>query len=305
MSLGETLLIYNPISGPDKKRIPVEFIEANLRLSDVNYTTLITEYHGHAAKYLKENKRNFKTIICSGGDGTVNEIINAPELYLNGTSMLLISQGTGNDLQRSLNKHRKTDSSNLFDFKAYTEKIKIDIGMIEGRYSDGTKFSKKFCNAIGVGLDSLIAKYVSEIKKRNNLSYIGALIKAILHYQPIGCSITDDSGNKTRKMILISVNNGLTSGGGFYLAPDASLVDGKLDLCLINKMAKIRMMYHFPKVLKNRIKEFKEVEVKQGEKFFVELENAYYLHIDGEMEEKSVKEFTVKLAKEKLSFLIQ
>jgi diacylglycerol kinase family enzyme len=65
------------------------------------------------------------------------------------------------------------------------------------------------------------------------------------------------------------------------------------------------MMYHFPKVLNNRIKEFKEVELVLNESFSVELSKPYYLHIDGEMEAKQVKEFSISVAKEKIPFLIR
>jgi len=58
-------------------------------------------------------------------------------------------------------------------------------------------------------------------------------------------------------------------------------------------------------VLKNRIKEFKEVELFLNDSFTVDISKPYYLHIDGEMEAKTVKEFTVSVAKEKIPFLIQ
>lgn len=298
---GKTLFVYNPISGPDKKRVPVEIIEANLKIAEVDYDLLVTTHRGHAAEFLNANHPDYKTIVCSGGDGTVNEILNSRGL--NHThQILLISQGTGNDLQRSLNGRR---NPRIFDFKAYRRLQKLDIGVIEGKYEDGALFRKKFCNAIGVGLDSLIAKYVSELKKRNNFSYILSLLKAILHYKPIGCTVKNGKTVLANKMILLSINNGKTSGGGFYLAPDALLDDRKLDLCFINNLSKLRIIKHFPKVLNNRIKEFKEVILAQGEEFKVELATPYYLHIDGEMEEKPVKEFRVFLEEETKSFFLQ
>ncbi len=301
MIFGKTLLIYNPISGPDKKRVPVEIIKANLDIAEIKYDSLVTTHRGHAAEYLNNNHPAYKTIICSGGDGTVNEILNSPGL--NHThQILLISQGTGNDLQRSLNGHR---NPRIFDFKAYRRLQKLDVGVIEGKYSNGALFRKRFCNAVGVGLDSLIAKYVSELKKRNNFSYILSLLKAILHYKPVKCSVVNGKKTFSNKMVLLSINNGKTSGGGFYLAPDALLDDRKLDLCFINNLSKFRIIKHFPKVLNNRIKEFKEVDLVQGEQFSVTLETPYYLHIDGEMEDLPVKEFRVFLEEETKSFLLQ
>ncbi len=301
MNLGKTLLIYNPISGPSRSRIPVDVIQEKLKSAGIGFDTLITQYHGHTARYLAETKNKFDTVICSGGDGSMNEVINNLNGFQN-PALLLLPQGTGNDLNRTLNPLCNQSFMNNLNFSQFQKQITIDIGEITGTYSDGTSFSKKFCNAIGIGLDSLIAKYVSELKKRNHFSYISSLLRAIIHYQPIMGKIKTADKLIEGEFILLSVNNGITSGGGFYLTPDAKIDDQKLDLCFINKLSKIRILTNFSKVLSNRIKEFKEVELSQSEKYLIELDRPYYLHIDGEMEDKPVKEISIGLAENRIKF---
>lgn len=303
MKFGKCLLIYNPFSGPDKKRIPVEFIKANLDLCGINYDTLVSEYKGHIGAYLDNLPHKYDTIICSGGDGSVNEILNSKASEYN-SALLLLPQGTGNDLNRSLNLLAGTQYGNRLDFKRYNKLAIIDTWLVEGTYSDGTSFSKKFCNAIGIGLDSLAAKYVAGLKKRNNFSYITALLKALFHYKSLKGIIHTDREIFEKKFVVISIHNGKCSGGGFYFAPDAELNDGKLDLCFINELTKLRVICNFAKVLSNRIKEFKEVELYRSEKFRIELEQPYYLHIDGEMEEKKVIGIRISMQKEKLEIYL-
>lgn len=301
MKLGKTLLIYNPVSGPSKGRIPVEVIKEKLSHIKSEFDTLVTQHKGHSGKFLKESPNKYETIVCSGGDGSVNEIINS----LTGsedTSILLVPQGTGNDLNRTLNPTSSKHILNNLDFTNFKKSVALDIGELTGTYSDGTSFTKQFCNAIGIGLDSLIAKYVSEIKNRNNLSYITSLLKAIIHYKPIKGAIKVNDKTISARFILLSVNNGITSGGGFYLTPDALVDDQKLDLCFINELSKFRILTNFSKVLGNRIKEFKEVELYQSEKYSIELDEPYHLHIDGEMEEKPVKELSIGLSKKRIKF---
>ncbi len=303
MIQGKSLFIYNPISGPDHKRVPHTIIEESMRFSGIEFDTLITEYRGHAIDFLRSVNGKYQTIVCSGGDGTINEIINSADLTHN-TGIIFLSQGTGNDLHRTVLSLNGRSGGSKFDFSRYKNYLNIDIGVVEGIYEDGTTFQKKFCNAVGVGLDSLIAKYVSEIRKRNNFSYILSLLKAIFHYTPLKVKITDHNCTVDKKMILLSVNNGMTSGGGFYLAPDAKLDDRRLDLCFINVLSKARIILNFPKVLSNRIKEFSEVELFQSDYYKIELEKPYYLHIDGEMEKKLVKQFEVKLQEKTIKLLV-
>jgi diacylglycerol kinase family enzyme len=299
MKFGKSLLIYNPVSGSDKKRIPVEFIKANLDLCGIKYDTLISEYKGHITSYLNAPLHKYNTIICSGGDGSLNEVLNSGALEY-GSALILLPQGTGNDLYRSLNLLVGTPNRNKLDFNSYGKQALIDTWLVEGTYSDGTSFSRRFCNAVGTGLDSLTAKYVTGLKKRNNFSYITSLLKAIFQYKVDKAKVHINGETIEKKFIVISIHNGKCSGGGFYFAPDAELNDGKLDICFINELSKLRVICNFTKVLSNRIKEFKEVELFRTEKVCIELEGPYYLHIDGEIEEKKVSEIRVSIYKERL-----
>ena len=304
MSFGKTLFIYNPVSGPGKKRIPAEIISANLEYCQIEFDLLRSLYRGHIKEYLNENHNIYKTIVCSGGDGTVNEIINSQAINSN-PSILLIPQGTGNDLYRSLKLHYTQNVSNILDFSRYKRRLQADMGQIKGIYEDGSLFEKRFCNSIGCGIDSLIAKFVSEIVHRTNFSYVKSLLKSLIFYKNIYLEAETGSQAIKKEILLISVNNGKCSGGGFYLAPDAHITDNELDMCVIEKTARIKALINFSKVLSNRLKEFEEASFFKGNFFRIKITPAYYLHIDGELEKKKVKEFTISLCQKKQSILIQ
>lgn len=67
------LFIYNPVSGKGAIRSKLSYIVENLSTMGV-VTVMPTKAKGDATIFVVENMDNFDTIICSGGDGTLNEI---------------------------------------------------------------------------------------------------------------------------------------------------------------------------------------------------------------------------------------
>jgi len=301
MNFGKCLFIYNPISGPDSKRIPFEVIKSKLETSKIEFLPIVTQYAGHATDYLRENHKKFDTLICSGGDGSINEIINAiPEADY--PALLLIPQGTGNDLNKSLYSEVAHKITKILEFDNYKRTVLIDVGKVSGNCGEKTLFTRKFCNAVGIGMDSLIAKHVSELKKRNNFSYIIALLNALFEYKPMKCSIDALNLSYNDFYTLISVQNGKTTGGGFYLAPDAIMDDSKLDVCLIENISKIKVIFNFIKVLQNKTKDINEIKLMQSDSIKVKLEKPFYVHIDGEMAPGLVDDVSFSIIKERLKF---
>ncbi len=52
--------------------------------------------------------------------------------------------------------------------------------------------------------------------------------------------------------MLVVIGNGRSYGGGMTVLPDASLVDGMLDLCIVQALSKSAFLRAFPKVFMGR-----------------------------------------------------
>ena len=72
----KTLFIYNPNAG--KMQIKNELYDILNIFSKANYdlTVVPTKAKDEATNYIKKNVDKFELVICSGGDGTLNEVVN-------------------------------------------------------------------------------------------------------------------------------------------------------------------------------------------------------------------------------------
>jgi diacylglycerol kinase family enzyme len=66
------------------------------------------------------------------------------------------------------------------------------------------------------------------------------------------------------------------------VAPRAKMDDGKLDLCLINPLNRLKLLSLFPSVYFGRHLAIEEVEYTQAERIRVETEQPVEIYADGE-----------------------
>lgn len=107
--LSNVLMVINPTSGTSRKRRKLKIILEQLQAAagrlEIIYTTCALD----ATRLVKEKKRmGYSLIICAGGDGTINEVING--LLDNGPDtdsvaippLAILPTGTGNGLAREI-----------------------------------------------------------------------------------------------------------------------------------------------------------------------------------------------------------
>ena len=79
----KALLIVNPVSG--KRRIIGELVEIISRLEKGGYVTTVhvTERRGDATETARIHGGEYDVIVCCGGDGTLNEVVNGAAGHTN------------------------------------------------------------------------------------------------------------------------------------------------------------------------------------------------------------------------------
>ena len=260
----------NPISGTLKKAGIPKIVEETIDKGFYDYSIAETNYVGHACDMAKEARDNgYYAVIAVGGDGTVNEV--ARSLTHSNTALGIIPCGSGNGLARHLmlpmDVRKAVEIINLHTVHA------LDYGLINDMPC--------FCTC-GMGFDAFISMKFAEAGRRGPITYIENILREGLRYKPETYEIHDESGMSVSKAFLISCANASQYGNNAYIAPQASMSDGLLDVTIMEPFDMIEApqlsIDIFNKTLdKNpRIKTFKTRHIH------VKRENPGFIHYDGD-----------------------
>ena len=89
-----------------------------------------------------------------------------------------------------------------------------------------------FCTC-GMGFDAFISMKFANAGKRGPITYVENVLKEGLKYKPETYIIEDESGTKKHKAFLISIANASQYGNDAYIAPQASMRDGLMDIIIM------------------------------------------------------------------------
>jgi diacylglycerol kinase (ATP) len=284
------LYFINPISGPKRYPNLQEIITNRTKKAGADFSILYTDKDGNYS-YLpdKIKKEGVTDIVVCGGDGTVNQIAGAlPNCNVN---MGIIPMGSGNGL-------------------AYCAKIPkpiekaLDV-ILNGKAQpvDGFYINNKFsCMLCGIGLDAQVAHDFSNSGSRGLTTYIMETLRNFFKAPAYSFTITVDEVTIDTDAYFISIANSNQFGNNFTIAPQACLSDGLLDVVIVNKMSKAKMLWAVWKQLRAGtpspatglpIKK-KDVIYFQTDKLKISNHGLAPLHIDGDPA-KTEKEFVIEV----------
>ena len=83
-------------------------------------------------------------------------------------------------------------------------------------------------------------------------------------------------------IVLAAFANTPVYGGGMNIAPQAKLDDGRLDICLVKKIGRLKLFCLFPTVYFGSHLRMKEVEYFSANRLRVETEHPLDVYADGE-----------------------
>ena len=260
----------NPISGTIRKSGIPKIIEKTLDKEYYEFSIAETNYSGHAYEIAKDAKeKGFYAVVAVGGDGTVNEVAKA--IVHSDTALGILPCGSGNGLARHL--MLPLDIQKAVEVINMNTVHDLDYGLI-----NNIPF---FCTC-GMGFDAFISMKFAEAGKRGPVTYLENILREGLKYKPETYEIIDENGTSIRRAFLISCANASQYGNNAYIAPQASMSDGLLDITIMEPLDMIEASQisidMFNKTLNNnsKIKTFKTKHIQ------VHREKAGFIHYDGE-----------------------
>lgn len=215
------VFIMNPISGTASKASIPNLIDSILDKDRFEYEIRTTERAGHASEIASEAKEaHVDIVVAVGGDGTVNEVARA--IVHSNTALGILPCGSGNGLARHLMLPMNLKKS--IEIINQCEIHDLDYGVINGY--------PFFCTC-GMGFDAFVSMKFAESGKRGPISYAENILREGLKYQPETYTLEDETGTKQYKAFLISCANASQYGNNAYIAPQASMSDGLMDVVIM------------------------------------------------------------------------
>lgn len=217
----KAVFIINLISGTSDKAAIPGLIDQYLDKTQFEYEIAVTQYAGHASEIAAKAKDDgVDVVVAIGGDGTVNEVARA--IVHSSTALGIIPCGSGNGLARHLllplNVRKAIEVINRCEIR------QLDYGIINDY--------PFFCTC-GMGFDAFVSMKFAEAGKRGPITYVENVLREGLKYKPETYTIEDESGTLQYKAFLISCANASQYGNNAYIAPQASMSDGLMDVIIM------------------------------------------------------------------------
>lgn len=270
MSKKRILFIVNPISGHrDKRRFGVE-AAAVLGGGDIQYEIVFTERAGHATELAAAAVGKYDIVAAVGGDGTLNEV--AHGLLHSDTAMAVIPCGSGNGLARCLHLPLKTSDALRLLLRCKVERI--DTATVNG---------KLFLSVAGIGLDAQTAHDFAQDPRRGFIPYAHYATSNYFHLKPETVRITfNDRKTLICSPMLVTFANSNQYGYNAIIAPHASLQDGMLDTCILNRPPLPVLPAFVGMLMHGHIDRSRYLTEIQSSHITVERPSAGVVNIDGE-----------------------
>jgi YegS/Rv2252/BmrU family lipid kinase len=151
----------------------------------------------------------------------------------------------------------------------------LDLGQAQGR---------TFVGIASCGFDSDCNRIANETRfVRGNLVYVYSALRGLVGWRPARFRIELEGGEVISVLgFNVVVANARAYGGGMYVAPDASLEDGLLDVLWIATMPKLRFLRLLPTVFKGRHVAYPEVGVRRAREVVVSADRPFTMYADGD-----------------------
>ena len=282
-------LIVNPSSGRERATEYAWAICSRLREHYEGVEIFLTMGDGDseqaAARAVADG---CSTIFVAGGDGTLNEAVNgvASANALGGVTFGVIPLGTGNDFAAALDIPLEIEEALQVLLQGKT--LAVDLGCVNGRL---------FLNTSGGGFIAEVSIAVTPQLKTiaGRLAYLVGGAHALMDYEPVRATVTANPGDFRMGLGLyaFAVCNSRLIGGGRLIAPDATIDDGLLDVCLIESMSTLEFVSLARKVAGGDHVNDPRVRYLQASSVGIEFDRDIRLNTDGEVFEARRCEYSV------------
>jgi diacylglycerol kinase (ATP) len=286
---GSAVLIANPAAGRGRgaRRLPrVREALAAVGIRDIR----LTRYPGHERDLAAQAAADgIETIVALGGDGTWGNVVRGILDSGREVRLVPIAAGTGNDFPHALALPAH-DPVAMARIAAGTGAVRVDVGWA-GEVS--------FLNVAGLGLQTEVLQSLGRMRMLSGaVSYLAAALPLLRTYRGLRASIQngDDVPGPMLPWCAIVLSNGPRLGGGFRVAPGASVTDGRLEVVSVRDARPWRRLQLFARARVGTHEGQLEVERRSAERLTLRFDEPPLLDADGELHAIESTELHVRVA---------
>lgn len=188
-----------------------------------------------------------EALVVCGGDGLVHLALQA--LARTGVPLGVVPSGTGNDVARYLGLPRR-DPVAAADRVVASRTRTIDLAVSQGTY---------FVTVLAAGFDAIVNERANRMRwPRGQMRYNLATLAELRTFAPLPYTLDIDGAVHRHEAMLVAVGNGPSFGGGLRITEGALLDDGLLDVVVITRMSRAKLVRSYPRLFTGRIAEVAE-----------------------------------------------
>lgn len=279
--------IVNPVAGHGRTRREWPVVAARLAALGFDVHLHQTTGPNDATCIVRGLLRNgCHEILVVGGDGTVNEAVNGffegGQAVSPDTVLSIVPGGTGRDFCRSLGIRSLDDA--LAALVTGTV-LPIDVGRITFQRGD-TRVDRYFVNVADVGLGAETAAYINRSSKALGgfLAYlVGAARTMVVFEGRPARVVVDGRPVHDGPIAIVVLANGRYFAGGMFIAPMASLIDGRFEILILRDVPKrVLLGSLLPRVYLGKHIGHPDVVHLQGSELEVTASDHLPFQVDGE-----------------------
>lgn len=230
--------VYNPHSG---ETLITNYIDEIIAIYQRRGFTIVPyrlTFEGDPAEMLADMDDSYDHLLLAGGDGTVNFMVNLLKSRGLDIPVAILPTGTANDFATLLGVPSSIPAAcrGFLDGEVRS----VDLGRVNGEW---------FVNVFSCGLFTDVSQKTPTVLKNSlgRLAYFVGGVGELAKLRKMSVGISTDNGSYEGSSLIFLVFNGQTAGG-FRLAFQSKLDDGKLDVLIIkgdNPLETAQTVFHF------------------------------------------------------------
>jgi len=287
---GRYFVILNPAAGRGRGRRRLatyrRLLEDALPGVTIAPTTRAGEERDLAERAVGEG---YDFVVAVGGDGTWSNV--ADRLVASGrpdVALGILPNGTGNDFGRNFG-YDPSSPTEAVRVLAQGHTRTVDVGRVDSLSApDHEPMNlgiRHFLNLVGFGFDIAVIDAAAGARfLKGELLYKVTALQQLFRFEGFRFRLEPEGGGRREGThLMLTVSNGRYFGGGFPIAPDASVSDGLLHACRIEDASPLGRLRLFNLAERGRHVRSDRVEVIGDSGFRLNFDAPPRFEVDGDV----------------------